>query len=160
VGFVVAIAGLLVLTSPGLSAPPIWEAALMATAGAAWGVYSILGRGSSSALLSTASNFQFAAPLAVLVSLFAWGSLHLTAVGLLLAVTSGAVTSGLGYVVWYAALRGLSTTTAALTQLTVPVIAAFGAVLLLSESIGWRLVVSGAMILGGVALALVAKRAR
>jgi len=160
VGFVVSIAGLLVLTSPGLSAPPLWETGLMAMAGAAWGVYSILGRGNTSALLSTASNFQFAAPVAVVVSLLAWRELHLTTIGVLLAVISGAVTSGLGYVIWYAALRGLSATSAALVQLTVPAIAALGGALLLTESIGWRLLASGAMILGGVALALAAKQPR
>jgi drug/metabolite transporter (DMT)-like permease len=159
-GFVLALAGLLVLTFPGLSAPPLVASLLMATAGVAWGIYSILGRRSSSALLSTAHSFQFAAPLAVLISLLTWRDLHLSGAGMALAVASGAVTSGLGYVIWYAALRGLSATSAALTQLTVPVLAALGGVLVLSESIGWRLLLSGAMILGGVAIALTSARRR
>lgn len=160
VGFVVAIAGLLVLTSPGLSAPPFWETALMATAGVAWGTYSILGRSSASALVSTTTSFQFAVPLALVVSVLAWRSLHVTTIGATLAVVSGAVTSGLGYVTWYAALRRLSATSAALVQLTVPAIAALAGGFLLSESIGWRLLSSGGMILGGVALALAAQRAK
>lgn len=158
VGFALAIAGLVVLTSPGLSAPPLLEAGLMACAGVAWGVYSILGRGSTSALLSTANAFQWATPMALLVSLFYLGSFHVTASGVMLAVLSGALTSGMGYVVWYAALRGLTGTSAALLQLTVPVIAALAGVVVLSESIGWRLLLSGAMILGGVAVALAANR--
>jgi drug/metabolite transporter (DMT)-like permease len=159
-GFALAFSGLVVLTLPGLSAPPLLGSLLMATAGAAWGVYSILGRRSISALLSTAHSFQFAAPMAVAINLLTWRDAHLSGAGVALAVASGAVTSGLGYVVWYIALRGLSATSAALTQLTVPVIAALAGVLVLSESIGWRLVVSGTMILGGVALALAFRRKR
>lgn len=159
-GFVVALVGLLVLTSPGLSAPPPWEAALMATAGAAWGLYSILGRSSTSALGSTSSNFQFAVPWALLLSVLAWKNMHLTPTGVTLAFVSGAITSGLGYVTWYAALRGLTASSAALVQLTVPAIAALGGALLLTETISARLLFAGAMILGGVALALYARRAK
>ena len=160
VGFALAIAGLVVLTSPGLSAPPLLEAGLMACAGVAWGVYSVIGRGSKSALLSTAYAFQWAAPMAVIVSALHLSNFHLTTTGVMLAVVSGALTSGMGYVIWYAALRGLKGTSAALLQLTVPVIAALAGVVFLSETIGWRLLVSGTMILGGVAVALSAQRLR
>lgn len=160
IGFAVAVGGLLVLTAPGLTAPPLLQTVLMAMAGAAWGVYSILGRGAASALRSTSSNFQYAVPLGIAVSLLSWQSQRLTPVGVLLAGISGAVTSGLGYVVWYAALRGLSAASAAMIQLTVPAIAAMGGALILSETVGWRILASGGMILGGVALALAARQRR
>jgi len=156
-GLGVAVAGLVYLVSPGLAAPPPGGAAAMAAAGAAWGVYSLLGRGSGRPVATTAGNFLRATPLALAVVAVAGlgaGSVRITSWGALLAVVSGAVTSGLGYVVWYAALAGLTATRAATVQLAVPVLTAFGGVALLGERVTLRLVVASSLILGGVFLAV------
>jgi len=161
VGLAVAVAGLVYLVSPGLAAPSPVGAAAMAVAGAAWGVYSLLGRGSGRPAATTAGNFVRAAPLglaAMAAAGLAAGAVTLTWRGVLLAVVSGAVTSGLGYVVWYAALAGLTATRAATVQLAVPVLTAFGGVALLGEPVTLRLVVASALILGGVLLAIRARR--
>jgi len=159
VGLVAACLGLVCLVAPGVTAPDPAGAALMAGAGVAWGFYSLLGRKSVDPLGETANNFLLSVPLALIVSLFFLGDMHTTARGLGLAVASGAVASGLGYAVWYAALAGLTATRAATVQLSVPVIAAFGGVVFLSEQITLRLLVSSAAVLGGIALVL-AQRAR
>jgi drug/metabolite transporter (DMT)-like permease len=156
-GLALALAGLVYLVLPGLEAPPLASAVLMAIAGFAWGVYTLLGRGARDALGQTAGNFIRSVPMVLLVSLIALRSAHVEARGVALAVASGAIASALGYVVWYAALRGLTTTRAAIVQLSVPVLAAAGGVLLLAETISLRLVVASVLILGGVALALVAR---
>lgn len=153
-GLVLALAGLAYLVSPGLSSPSPVGSALMVAAGAAWGVYSIRGRASVDPLGDTARNFLGAVPLAVGVSLLARGSAHVTPAGAWLAVTSGGLASGLGYVVWYAALGGLTAIRAAMVQLTVPVLAAFGGVVFLGEHVSLRLVLSAALILGGVGVAV------
>jgi drug/metabolite transporter (DMT)-like permease len=153
-GLALAVGGLLYLVSPGLAAPPVLGAALMAAAGIAWGVYSLRGRGAGEPVAATAGNFLRAAPLALALSLAFAGSIHLSAAGIALAVASGAVTSGLGYVVWYAALPGLSALRAATVQLSVPPLAALGGVLLLSEALSLRLLLASAAILGGIALVL------
>jgi drug/metabolite transporter (DMT)-like permease len=157
-GLVVALAGLVYLVSPGLSAPSPAGAALMAAAGAAWGLYSLRGRGSEDPLRDTARNFLCAAPFALLVSAATFSRAHAGTEGVALAMASGAVASGLGYVIWYAALRGLTATRAATVQLSVPAIAAFGGVAFLGESVSVRLAVSAAMILGGVGVVLAARR--
>jgi drug/metabolite transporter (DMT)-like permease len=157
-GAVVAVAGLVYLVSPGLAAPSPAGAALMATAGVAWGLYSLRGRGSEDPLRDTARNFLYAVPLALVVSVATWSRAHAGAEGVALAAASGAVASGLGYVIWYVALRGLSATRAATVQLSVPVIAAFGGVAFLGESVSVRLAAAAAMILGGVGVALGARR--
>lgn len=156
-GFVLAVAGLVYLMSPGVTAPPPLGAALMAVAGVAWGVYSLRGRGVADPLAATARNFVRAAPLALVLSLALASQAHANAAGIALAVASGAVTSGIGYVIWYAALPGLSAMRAATVQLSVPLIAAFGGVLLLSEAITPRLAFASVAILGGIALVLMAK---
>lgn len=156
-GLALAVAGLVYLVSPGLAAPPPGGAAMMAAAGIAWGVYSLRGRGVADPLASTAANFLRAAPLALLLSLALAADARADAAGVALAVVSGAVTSGIGYVIWYAALGGLSAMRAATVQLSVPPIAAFGGVLLLSEPVGIRLVLASVAILGGVALVLASK---
>lgn len=153
-GLVLACAGLAWLAVPGASAPDPLGALSMAFAGAAWGVYSLLGRRSGDALASTAGNFARAAPLALLASLATIAHTHMTPRGVALAVVSGALTSGIGYAVWYAALRSLSASRAAIAQLAVPVIAALGGVALLGETANERLLVAAALVLGGVALAL------
>ena len=131
----------------------------MTAAGIAWGVYSIRGRRPVDPVAATAGNFLRAAPLALALSVALAARLHVTPAGLALAALSGALTSGLGYVVWYAALRHLTAMRAAAVQLSVPPIAACGAVLLLSEQPTWRLALASAAILGGVATVL-ATRAR
>ena len=149
-----AIGGLVYLVLPGVHAPSLVGAGLMAAAGASWGLYSLLGRGSKDPGGDTTRNFVLGAPLAFVVAALAHRSLHVTAHGALLAVVSGALTSGLGYVVWFAALRGLTALRAATVQLAVPALAATGGVLFLGEQLSPRLVVAGVFILGGIGLAI------
>lgn len=157
-GLGVAIAGLIALLAPGLDAPSPSGAALMAVAGVAWGLYSLRGRGVADPLGATAGNFLRSVPLALLSALALTRSPHAEPAGLLLAAASGAIASGLGYVLWYAALSGLTATRAAVVQLSVPVITAFGGVLLLDEHLTLRLVAASAAVLGGIALALTHRR--
>ncbi len=160
VGFAVAIAGLVSLTLPGKSAPDPLGAATMALAGVAWGVYSLLGRvAPGDPVVITAGSFARAAPMAAAV--FVVVALRFGAQasprGVALAAASGALASGLGYSVWYAALRHLSVTRASILQLLVPVISAAGAVVLLGESVSARLAGASAAILSGVALTISAR---
>lgn len=157
-GIVAAFAGLAYLLSPGLSAPHPAGSALMIVAGIAWGLYSLRGRGSSDPVGDTAMNFLRSAPFTVLASVVAIGSARLSARGILLAAASGVVASGIGYAAWFAALRKLTAFRAAALQLTVPVIAAVGGILLLSERVTPRLLLSSALILGGVGATLAARR--
>lgn len=158
-GLAAAVAGLVYLVSPGLTAPPAASAALMTLAGVAWGVYSLRGRGVSDPLAATASNFARAVLPALGLSLLTAGQVQADGAGIALAIASGALTSGLGYVIWYAALRGLTAMRAASVQLSVPPIAALGGVLVLSEPLTSRLLIGSAAILGGIAVVL-ATRAR
>jgi drug/metabolite transporter (DMT)-like permease len=158
-GLALAAAGLVYLMWPGVSAPPLPGAASMALAGAAWGVYSLRGRGSVDPLRTTAGNFLRAAPLALVLWLPFAGAAHADGTGVVLAIVSGAVTSGVGYALWYSALRALTAMRAATVQLSVPVITAFGAVLVLGEAVTLRLVLASVAILGGIALVL-ARRAK
>ena len=123
-------------------------------AGISWGFYSIRGRGSQNPLASTAGNFIYAVPMILVVLLISFQSISISSKGVIYAILSGALASGLGYVIWYAALRGLTTTRAATVQLSVPVIAAWSGVVLLAEQISGRLLIAGALILGGIALAV------
>jgi len=158
IGLLVAVIGLVVLVFPGLSAPPLIGSMLMLSAGIAWGVYSLRGKvkGQSGsdrdALASTAGNFLRAVPFAALVSVIMLPKMHLDSVGVTYAVISGAITSGLGYVIWYAALAGLKAASAATVQLSVPVLAATGGILLLGEPITLRYLVASVAVLGGIAL--------
>ncbi|MEJ1171821.1 DMT family transporter [Variovorax sp. CCNWLW235] len=153
-GFVLAAGGLVYLVLPGVAAPPLLGAVLMAVAGVAWGVYSLRGRGVPNPLAATSRNFLRAVPLALALSVVFVARAHADATGIALAVASGALTSGLGYVVWYAALARLSAMQAATVQLSVPLLAAFGGVLLLSEAITPRLAAASVAILGGIAIVL------
>lgn len=153
-GLAAACVGLVLLLAPGISAPPIHSALLMTGAGIAWGIYSLRGRGVGDPLQSTAANFVWTVPLALVSMPVLAHPWHASTRGLVLAAASGAVASGLGYVVWYAALRRLSAISAATVQLSVPVIAAVGGVLLLGEQPTLRLLVCGVAVLGGIALVL------
>ena len=153
-GFVAAVAGIVCLVLPGLSAPSLTGAALMATAGVAWGLYSVRGRGAADPLGQTRRNFMLTIPMVAVLALAYASTLAVTRRGAVLAVISGAVTSGLGYVIWYRALRGLSGVTASLVQLATPVLAALGGIVLLAEPLTGRLAVSAALVLGGIGLAV------
>jgi drug/metabolite transporter (DMT)-like permease len=160
-GVGMALAGLALLAAPGARAPEPWALAGMAAAGVAWGLYTLRGRGAAGSLaplLATAGNFARALPLA-LVALWAAGGIAVaTPRGLALAAISGGVTSGLGYAVWYAALRGLTPLQAGLVQLAVPVLAALGGVALLGEDLTLRLLGAGALVVGGIGWALLGRR--
>ena len=162
-GLAAASAGLVWLLLPGLSAPSLSAGALMASAGVAWAVYTLRGRstGSGGAVLDattvTAGNFLRAAPLALGTSALLWPLARWDVQGALLALASGALASGLGYAIWYTALRGLSATRAAIVQLTVPALATAGGVLLLGEQLTPHLLGASAAVLGGVALVILAR---
>ncbi len=159
-GLGMAIVGLIYLVSPGVTAPDPFGAVLMAIAGIAWGFYSLRGRGAVDPLAASAGNFIYSVLLAVILSLFFWRDFSASSTGLALAVASGALASGCGYVIWYAALPGLTATRAATVQLSVPVIAAFGGVVLLSETVTPRLLIASAVTLGGVAIVLTQRAAK
>ncbi|MFN3767440.1 MAG: EamA family transporter [Ectopseudomonas guguanensis] len=153
-GTALATAGLLALLLPGASAPPLQAALLMLLAGIAWGAYSLLGRGLGDPLAVSAGNFLRATPLALLLAALMLGQLDWDGPGLFYALLSGALTSGIGYAIWYSALPGLRASQAATVQLSVPILAALGGSLLLGEALGLRLLLSAVAVLGGIALVL------
>ena len=157
-GLLLAYVGLTGLVLPGLAAPPLVSALLMLVAGVAWGIYSLRAKNSGDPTSATAGNFLRAVPMALGVSLVSLQSQETDSAGIMYAIASGALASGLGYAVWYTALRDLRATTAATVQLSVPVLAAAGGVLLLHEALTARLVLAGAAILGGVALVVLTRR--
>lgn len=159
-GLALAILGLIYLVWPGVTAPDSLGALLMAVAGIAWGFYSLSGRGAADPLQATARNFVLALPFVLVVSVVFLHQLDFSVTGVVLAVASGALASGCGYAIWYAALPGLSGTQAATVQLSVPVIAAFGGVVWMDEAISLRLILASAATLGGVALVLVRRASR
>ena len=156
-GFLVALTGVVWLVFPGITAPSPAGSLLMALAGFAWGVYSLRGRAAGEPLLDTAWNFIRCMPAVVLLALATFSRMHFSTRGVALAAASGALASGAGYAVWYVALRGLSATRAATVQLSVPVLAGLGGVLLLGETITARLVMAAVLILGGVGVAVLTK---
>jgi drug/metabolite transporter (DMT)-like permease len=171
-GLALALVGLVVLLAPGLAAPPLWGSLLMAMAGIAWGIYSLRGKVVSDPLQVTAGNFLRTIPLVVLLMLFMqgrvllggdsfnhnfFGTAVLSSSGILYAVLSGALASGVGYTIWYGVLPALKATTAASVQLSVPVITAVGGVIFLSEALTLRLLLASVAILGGIALVIVKK---
>jgi drug/metabolite transporter (DMT)-like permease len=154
IGWALAASGVLLLLLPGVSAPPLREAAMMLWAGIAWGVYSLRGRRSKEPLCDTSGNFARAAPVALLISALWWPHRSWNASGVLYAALSGSLASGLGYAAWYAALPRMTVVAASNAQLSVPVIAAMAGVALFGEPISARLVVSSILVLGGIALAV------
>lgn len=163
-GFALAVAGLVVLMLPGVAAPGLAGSAAMLGAGVAWGAYSLLGRrqtaqGGADPTAVTAGNFMRTVPMALVLSAVALPQLHITTSGLVFALASGALTSGVGYAVWYRVLPTLQATHAATVQLSVPVLAAVGGVLLLGEAATLPMALSGGAILGGIAL-VIWKKAR
>jgi drug/metabolite transporter (DMT)-like permease len=156
-GVIIAFTGFIYLVLPGVSTPSLTGFLLMAVAGIAWGIYTLRGRGSSSPLMDTAFNFLRTSPLVALLAVSTFGNINYTAEGIVLALLSGGVTSGIGYTIWYYALGGLSSTQAAVLQLSVPVIAALGGVIFVSEAITLRLSVSAALVLGGILMVVLGK---
>ena len=157
-GLVLALAGLVGLLLPGVSAPPLTGALLMIVAGIAWGAYSLRGRGPGDATAKTAGNFIRAVPFALALSLFLLRDAHVDAAGIACAVASGALMSGIGYAIWYTALPHLRAASAATVQLSVPAIAAIAGIVLLGEPPTWRLALATLAILGGIALVVRARR--
>lgn len=159
-GLACALAGLIGLLLPGLQAPPLRSALLMAAAGMAWGIYSLRAKGSGDPTAVTAGNFLRTLPFALGASALAWPWMQFDAAGAGYAVLSGAIASGVGYAIWYAALPGLRASSAATVQLSVPLLAAAGGVLMLAEPLTLRLIVAAAAILGGIALVLFSRPAK
>jgi drug/metabolite transporter (DMT)-like permease len=160
IGLAIALGGLVYLVFPGLTSPPLFYSSLMAGAGVAWGFYTLRGRGSGDPLGDTTGNFVRAAPMAIVLSVPLFSRIHLSNQGILLAILSGAIASGIGYTIWYAALKHHTATRAAILQLAVPVIAALGGVSFLSEQFTARLLISGIFILGGIAAVIFARTSR
>jgi len=160
VGLALALSGQVYLVFPSLTAPSAIGSALMMVAGISWGFYTIRGRGSQNPLEDTTGNFVYAVPMILILLLFSLKDISISSYGILYATLSGALASGVGYVIWYSALRGLSTTRAAMVQLSVPVIAAWSGVIFLAEIMSVRLLVAGVLILGGIALALSSREKR
>ncbi len=159
IGAALAFAGLAWLLWPGSGAAvSLWHGLSMAAAGVGWGIYSLVGRKSGDALQATAANFIFAAPLGVLIGFALPAPAEAIAInntGILLAVLSGAVTSGMGYALWYSILPRIAASVAAVAQLTVPVIALVGGMIFLGESLTWQFALASSLVLGGVAVSVV-----
>ena len=158
--FVLAMSGLFGLLLPGWAAPPMNFALLMIISGVAWGTYSLRGRTASFPLQSTAGNFIRASVLAIIFSVSSLSDFSVDLKGVVYAMLSGGIASGIGYAVWYSILPSLKATTAGIVQLSVPVIAAVGGYLLLDETITMRVIFSSALILGGILGVLLTKNQR
>jgi len=157
-GLALAAVGLVLLVFPGLSAPSLGGSALMLGAGVAWGIYSLRGKGAGDPISATAGNFLRAVPFAVLLSISFLPWARIDRAGLAYAIVSGAIASGLGYVVWYTVLPSLKAASAATVQLSVPVLAASGGILLLGEPLTLRFWLAAGAVLGGIALVVLEKR--
>lgn len=156
-GVIIAFTGFVYLILPGVSTPPIIGLLLMTVAGVAWGIYTLKGRDSKSPLMDTAYNFLRTTPLVILLTIITISNANYSSEGILLALLSGSITSGVGYTIWYIALGGLSSIQAAVLQLSVPVIAALGGVIFVSEAITFRLSVSATMVLGGILIVVLGR---
>jgi drug/metabolite transporter (DMT)-like permease len=157
-GISIAFAGFIYLVLPSLQLPSFTGFILMTIAGISWAFYTIKGRSSQNPVYDTAYNFLRTLPFILILIIFSYQEFSLTRQGLFLAVISGAVTSGVGYAVWYTALKGLSVTQAAVMQLLVPVIAALGGIVFVNEVLSIRLVLSSLMVLGGIFIVVLGKR--
>lgn len=158
VGFILALAGMVALLLPGLSAPPLKNALLMLLSGAAWGVYSLRGRTGGDPVQASAGNFGRAALLALLQSALFWSSWRWDLTGFVYALLSGAVTSGLGYALWYTVLPSLTVTRAATLQLGVPVLASVAGLMFVQEAITLRLVLTSVAVMGGIAMVVLGRQ--
>ena len=158
-GLIMAIAGIVWLLLPNVSAPHLTDALLMLTAGVAWAIYSLRGKKATDAISVTTGNFMLATVFTLGLSLTLITKVSMDAMGMLLAVTSGAITSGVGYVIWYAALQRLTISNAAVVQLSVPIIAAIGGAIFLNDVITPRLIIASIATLSGVGLVLMAQGA-
>ena len=156
-GLLLAFTGFVYLILPGVTTPSVMGFLLMAVAGIAWGIYTLIGRGSDNPLMDTSYNFLRTIPFVIILVIIAAQNAHYSTNGILLAALSGGIASGIGYTIWYIALGGLSATQAAVVQLAVPVIAALGGVIFVSEAITLRLILSGLMILGGILLVVLGR---
>ncbi len=157
VGMALSFGGFVYLVLPGISTPSPLGFTLMMFSGIAWGIYTLRGRDSESPLQDTAHNFMRTIPLIAVLMVIAFNQAQYSFEGVIYASLSGGLASGLGYSIWYAALRGLSATQAAVIQLLVPVIAALGGILFVSEVITYRLAISASMILGGILLVVLGR---
>jgi drug/metabolite transporter (DMT)-like permease len=157
-GLIIALGGLIYLVFPGLNSPPLDSSALMAIAGIAWAFYTLRGRTSANPLADTTGNFVRAVPMMILIALPFLAQIHFSQKGIALAVASGAIASGIGYSIWYAALAFHTATRAAILQLSVPALAGIGGVIFLAEAISLRLALATILILGGIALAILSPK--
>lgn len=153
-GILVAFSGFIYLVLPGVSAPSLSGFLLMTTAGIAWGLYTLKGRRSTNPLMDTTFNFARTIPFVIILLLLTFQNAEISLEGVVLASLSGGLASGVGYTIWYSALKGLSSIQAAVVQLSVPIIAALGGVMIMSESITFRLLLSTSLILGGIILVI------
>lgn len=156
-GLFIAFAGFVYLVLPQVNSPSIMGVILMTISGISWGLYTILGRNTQQAITDTAYNFIRTLPFLLLLLPLIFIDLHLTFKGVTLAIISGAITSALGYCLWYVALPGLSTTIAAVSQLSVPPLAAAAGILLIGEPLTWRLSLASLLILGGILVVILTK---
>jgi drug/metabolite transporter (DMT)-like permease len=159
-GVIVAFSGIVYLVLPGVTAPSFTGFSLMTLAGIAWGLYTLKGRGSANPLSDTTYNFLRSVPFMIVLGMFFFQNVHISREGVILAAISGGITSGIGYTLWYMALRGLSATQAAVVQLSVPVIAGFGGIVFISEPISLRLTLSALLTLGGILMVILGRNAK
>ena len=157
-GLTLAVGGLVYLVLPGLASPPLNSSLLMAAAGAAWGLYTLRGRGSTDPLADTTGNFVRTLPFAAVAVLVSLPNLHLSNYGIMLAVLSGAVASGIGYTAWYAVLKHHTPTRAGVLQLAVPILTAVIGIILLAEAATSRLAIAAGLILGGIGLTIFGRK--
>ena len=158
IGVIIAFTGFVYLLLPGVHMPSIRGFILMTLAGIAWGFYTVHGRASTNPVRDTAYNFLKTIPLVLILIAITFKQVNYSTEGIVLAMVSGGITSGIGYTIWYMALRGLSSVQAAVLQLLVPIIAAFGGVLFISEKITLRLTTASLLILGGILMVLLGKK--
>lgn len=159
-GMLVGFTGLVVLLLPSDNAPPLISALVMMASGIAWGAYSVIGKGSENPLADTTGNFVRSLPMMLAAWILLGGETHITSAGSIYALASGILASGAGYSIWYAVVKRISAQQAATLQLSVPVLASFAGVVLLSEPMTWRMFLSSAVVLGGIAIAVIPLRQR